>query len=175
MNNTSFSFNIKKFLIFFIILILGQAISPHIRIFGVAPNLIFITIIAATLCEKESGILLYSLIFGLCYDFFNGLTFGIFTLMFFLISLIFGKLYHTYFEDMTTIQTLLFVFASAVYSIAMAVITSNTSANTGFIYLFVRISLIELVYNSVIGIVVINIYKRIIAKKTMSYRGYYGY
>ena len=175
MKNHSFTFSIKKFIIFFLILIIGQAVSPHIRIFGVAPNFIFITTLAATLCEKEPGILIYSLIFGLFYDFINGLTFGVFTLLFFLISFVFGKMYHTYFEDMTTIQTLLFVFASAVYSIVMAMVTANASPDTGFLYLFVRISLIELVYNSVIGIIVINIYKRIVAKKTMSYRGYYGY
>ena len=161
-------YNIIKSISFFLLFLLSQAMGPHIKILGVTPNFIFLLVLIASLVENTTyANLFYALVFGSFFDVYNGKIFGIYTVLFVVISFLASEIYHKYFEDMTAVQVLFIVLATFLYSFVICIFFAFR--DNSFIQLFTQISLPEFVYNALLGIVLFFIYKTVV-KRLMSPR-----
>lgn len=156
--NSNVRYNMIKSISFFLLFLLSQAIGPHIKILGVTPNLIFLLVLIASLIENTTyANLVYALVFGSFFDVYNGKIFGIYTVLFVVISFLASEIYHKYFEDMTAVQILFIVLASFLYSFVICIFFAFR--DNRFLQLFVQISLPEFVYHSLLGILLFFVYK----------------
>ena len=105
---------------------------------------------------------------GILFDFFNGKILGVYTLLFVGISFILSELYHNYFENMTSVQTLFSVLGCLLYSLLQAIFFGLKDG--GFIAILVRVSLVEFVYNALLSIILTVICKRISLIKKSAWR-----
>lgn len=166
--NSNVRYNIIKSISFFLLFLLSQAMGPHIKILGVTPNFIFLLVLIASLVENTTyANLFYALVFGSFFDVYNGKIFGIYTVLFIVISFLASEIYHKYFEDMTAVQVLFIVLATFLYSFVICIFFAFR--DNSFIQLFTQISLPEFVYNALLGIVLFFIYKTVV-KRLMSPR-----
>ena len=166
--NSNVRYNIIKSISFFLLFLLSQAMGPHIKILGVTPNFIFLLVLIASLVENTTyANLFYALVFGSFFDVYNGKIFGIYTVLFVVISFLASEIYHKYFEDMTAVQVLFSVLATFLYSFVICIFFAFR--DNSFIQLFTQISLPEFVYNALLGIVLFFIYKTVV-KRLMSPR-----
>lgn len=166
--NSNVRYNIIKSISFFLLFLLSQAMGPHIKILGVTPNFIFLLVLIASLVENTTyANLFYALVFGSFFDVYNGKIFGIYTVLFVVISFLASEIYHKYFEDMTAVQVLFIVLATFLYSFVICIFFAFR--DNSFIQLFTQISLPEFVYNALLGIVLFYIYKTVV-KRLMSPR-----
>lgn len=158
--NSNVRYHVIKSISFYLLFLLSQAVGPQIKILGVGPNLIFLLVLVASLIENTTyANLVYALVFGSFYDVYNGKIFGIYSVIFVVVPFVASEIYHKYFEDMTTVQILFVVLSCFIYSFVISVFFAFRDAK--FIQVFTQISLPEFVYNSLLGIVVFLVYKKI--------------
>lgn len=168
MNSLSAKYNFIKILVFTLIFFANQTLANKLEILNVAPNFIFSVILCASLVENDSSNIYYSLGFGLLFDFFNGKIMCVHAVMFVLITFVLSEFYHTYFENMVSVKTLFAVIGCFMYSLLFAIFFGL--GDTHFFELFFSVSLIEFLYNSVITIVSIFIYRKIISIRRSAWR-----
>lgn len=168
MNSFSAKYNLIKTLVFTLIFFINQTLANHVEIFNVAPNFIFVVILCASLIENDSSNIFYALGFGLLFDFFNGKIMCVYTIMFVLISFVLSEVYHTYFENMVTVKTLFAVVGCLLYSLLLSIFFGLRGED--FFALFLKVSLVEFLYNSVISAVTIIVYKKIISIRKSAWR-----
>lgn len=170
--NRNIRYHIIKSISFFLVFLLSQALGPHIKILGVTPNLMFLLVLIASLVENTTyANLCYALVFGSFFDVYNGKIFGIYTVLFVVISFLAGEIYHKYFEDMTAVQILFIVIASFFYSCVISIFFAFR--DNRFLQLVTQISLPEFVYNSLLGILVFFVYKTAVKRLTSPRRSRY--
>lgn len=168
MNSLSAKYNLIKSFIFTFIFFLNQTLANSLEIFNVAPNFIFSVVLCASLVENDTSNIYYSLIFGLLFDFFNGKIMCVHTVLFVLIPFVLSEFYHTYFENMVSVKTLFALIGCFMYSLLFAVFFGLRGE--GFLELFVNVLLVECLYNSLITIIAIIIYRKIISIRRSAWR-----
>ena len=168
MNSYGAKYNFIKILAFTLIFFLNQTLANKAETLNVAPNLMFVVVLCASLIENSLSNIYYALGFGLLFDFFNGKIMGVHVILFLLLSYILSEIYHTYFENMISVKTLLAVLGCFLYSLLFAVFFGLRGA--GFISVLIRISLIEFIYNALLSIAVIFIYTKIINIRKSAWR-----
>lgn len=168
MNSTSYRYNFIKALVFLFVFMINQTYAGRFELLNVSPNLIFVLVLCGALVENKSSNITYSLIFGLLFDFFNGKILGVYTILFVGISFVLSELYHNYFENMTTVQTFFSVLGCLLYSFFLAMFFGLKDG--GFFSLFLRVSLVEFVYNAILSIIVTVIYKKILIVRKSAWR-----
>ncbi len=161
MNSDVIKYNIVKFVCFFFVIIFFQQIAGGIDIWGITPNIAFLLILSAAIAEPHKD-LIYPCIFGIIYDHMNGNIFGVYTILFVLISFFANELYHKNFEDVVFVEIIFIILGCFFYSFITAVFISLMDG--GFWSVVIRVSLPEFVYNSIVGTIVCLIYKKIITK-----------
>ena len=135
---------------------------------SVAPNIIFVLVLCSTLIENRPSNITYATVFGLLFDFFNGKILGVYTILFVGISFLLSEVYHTFFENMTAVQTLFSVIGCLLYSFLLAMFFGLKDG--GFFSLFLRVSLVEFVYNAMLSIIITIIYKKILVIRKSAWR-----
>lgn len=168
MNTNTAKYNLVKISVFTLIFFLNQTLANKIEIFNVAPNFVFAIVLSASLCENNQANIYYSLAFGLLFDFFNSKILCIHGILFLLIPFFLSEIYHTYFENMISVQTLLAVVGCLTYSLLFAVFFGLRDA--GFITIFLRISIVEFLYNSLIAVITIFIYRKVLTVRRSAWR-----
>ena len=168
MNSTVYRYNFIKTLILLFIFMINQTYAGSLEILNISPNLIFVVILSSALIEDKTSNIYYATGFGLLFDFFNGKILGVFTILFLGISFVLSELYHNFFENMTSVQTLFAVLGCLLYSFLLAMFFGLKDG--GFISLFVKVSRIEFVYNALFSIVTIVVYKKILAIRKSAWR-----
>ena len=156
MNESPLKQNVIKFISFFLLTIGMNQLSPVISFMGVMPNIAFILVMCGTLIENNDSNLIYALIFGTLCDYMSGRIFGVFILLFCVLSFCFGEIYHRYFENMTFVEICFLIFSFLLYSLLISAFFGLSEGDFGGI--FIRISLVE---NTILGIIVFVIYKKI--------------
>lgn len=159
MSENSLKHNFLKFLSFFLLTVGMSQLSSIISVMGVMPNIAFILVMCGTLIENRDSNLSFALIFGILCDYMNGRIFGVFVLLFVVLSFCFGEIYHRYFENMTFVEICFLIFSFLLYSLLISAFFGLSEGD--FARIFLRVSLIEFLYNTVVGIVVFIIYKKI--------------
>ena len=168
MNSTTYRYNFIKSLIFLFIFMINQTYAGRVEILNVSPNLIFVLVMAGALIENKTSNIYYALAFGLLFDFFNGKILGVFTILFVGISFVLSEIYHNFFEDMTSVQTLFGVLGCLLYSFFLAMFFGLKDG--GFFSLFTKVSLVEFVYNALLIIIAIIIYKKVLSIRKSAWR-----
>lgn len=168
MVRTTFKYNLYKIIIFVVVFFLNQTIANHIEVFNVAPNLIFALVVCTSLTEDKISNIFFALASGLLFDFFNGKILGVYTILFVGISFGSSVIYHTFFENMTSVEILFSVLSCFLYSFLHSVFFGLRETN--FIMLLTRVSLIEFIYNSIISVILILICKKLSAFKSSAWR-----
>ena len=168
MNSYGAKYNIYKILIFTLFFFLNQTFANKVEILNVAPNIVFALVLNAALIENSGSNIYYATAYGLLFDFFNSKILGIHLILFLTISFAMSEIYHTYFENMISVKALLVILGCFLYSLLFAVFFGLRGA--GFITVFLRISVVEFIYNSLISIVILIIYTRIIKKRKSAWR-----
>lgn len=167
MNNDVLRYNIVKFVCFFIISCLWQQVAGNLAIWGIVPNLTFVLLVASSIAEEKFDFF-YPVIFGLIYDYLNGAIFGVYTLVFVLTTFFSNELYHKNFKNVTFMEIVFVILSCMFVSLFSALFISLMEG--GFWTLLIRISLVEFIYNSVIGIVVLLLYKKILSPSNRRFR-----
>ena len=168
MNSTTYRYNLIKILVYLFVFMFNQTYSNSLEILSVSPNFIFVLILCSSLVENKNSNIYYALTAGILFDFFNGKILGVYTLLFVGISFILSELYHNYFENMTSVQTLFSVLGCLLYSLLQAIFFGLKDG--GFIAILVRVSLVEFVYNALLSIILTVICKRISLIKKSAWR-----
>lgn len=160
MNNGYLKYNIIKFVILFLVTMLFHQIAPFLKIGGIVPNISFILVLSATMAESDTGIF-FPLVFGIIYDYMNGIVLGMYIIIYVLVTFVAGEIYHKNFENVTFVEVLFVIAGSFFYSFLGAFFISFLEE--GFWNLFIKIALPEFLYNSVLGIIVFLIYKKVVS------------
>lgn len=168
MNTGTAKYNLVKTSVFILIFFLNQTLANKIEILNVAPNFIFAVVLCASLSENNQANIYYSLAFGLLFDFFNSKILCIYGILFLLIPFFLSEIYHTYFENMISVQTLLAVVGCMAYSLLFAIFFGLRDA--GFLTILVRISIVEFLYNSFIAVVTLFVYRKILSVRKSAWR-----
>ena len=161
MNNDIIKYNIVKFVCIFFITILYQQMASGIQIMGIMPNLTFLIILAAAIAENHKD-LAFPCVFGIIYDHMNGNIFGVYTILFVIISFFLSETYHKNFENVVVVEIFFVILGCFFYSFVTALFISLMDG--GFWGLVIRIAFPEFVYNSLVGTGVFLVYKKIITK-----------
>ncbi|MBE7020779.1 MAG: rod shape-determining protein MreD [Ruminococcaceae bacterium] len=168
MQKTTVKYNIIKILAFTLIFFLNQTLANKIELFNVAPNLIFVTVLCASLTENDSANIYYALAYGLLFDFFNSKILFIHGIMFLLIAFVLSEIYHSFFENMTMVKGLFAITGCFAYSFLFAVFFGLRGAD--FLRILANISIVEFIYNSLFSILGIFLYKKILNIRPTAWR-----
>ena len=168
MHTTTVKYNVIKILAFTLIFFLNQTLANKIQLFNVAPNLVFVTVLCAALTENDSANIYYALGYGLLFDFFNSKILFIHGIIFLIITFILSEIYHSHFENMISVKGIFAVIGCFVYSFLFAVFFGLRGAD--FIKIFINISLVEFLYNSLFSIAGIFLYRKILKIRPSAWR-----
>lgn len=161
-------YNIFKTLTFVLIFFLNQTLANKVEILNVAPNLIFVVVLCASLVENSSSNIYYSFGFGLLFDFFNSKIMCIYAITFVVIPFVLSEIYHTYFENMISVKTVFAIIGCFAYSFLFAVFFGLRGVD--FFAVLIKVSVVEFVYNSLLAVVVLFLYKRIVNVRKSAWR-----
>ncbi len=168
MQTRTVKYNAVKILAFTLIFFLNQTIANRIELFNVAPNLVFAAVLCAALTENDVRNIYYALAYGLLFDFFNSKILFIHGIMFLLISFVLAEIYHAYFENMISVKVVFVVIGCFAYSFLFAVFFGLRGAD--FINILINVSLVEFVYNSLISVLGIFLYKKVLNIRPSAWR-----
>ena len=168
MHKTTVKYNIVKILAFTLIFFLNQTFANKIEILNVAPNLVFAVILCASLTENDPANIYYALAYGLLFDFFNSKILFIHGILFLLISFVLSEIYHKFFENMVTVKIIFVLIGCFMYSLLFAVFFGLRGAD--FIRIFINISFVEFLYNSLVSIIGIFLYRRVLNIRPSAWR-----
>lgn len=160
MNNDVLKYNIVKFVCFFLITSIYQQMADVISIWGIVPNITFLLLISSVIAEDKYN-LFYPVTFGIIYDYLNGVVFGVYTLIFVIITFAVNELYHKNFKNVTFMEIAFVILGCFVISFFTVVFIALMDGN--FLNMVLRISLVEFLYNSVVGVIILLLYKKIIS------------
>ena len=156
-------FIIKRILICLLVLVVQYVLSDKLRIFGVAPNIVFAFVIAIAFINDISFNMYAAILLGFALDGLSGRIFGIYMLTFVVLNFLVSEFYHSAFSENFLIETLYGLIAMTVYSFLFAFFTSIF--NGGLINILTRIAIVECFYNFAIFETFLIIQKRFRKKK----------
>jgi len=154
---------IKRILLCLLVLVTQYVFADKLRIFGVAPNIVFAFVIAIAFINDFSFNMYGAIILGLSLDALSGRIFGIYMLTFAVLNFLVTEFYHSAFSENFVIETLYGFIAMLLYSFLFAFFTSLFKGN--FFNMITKIAVIECIYNFVIFEVFLVIQKKSRKKK----------
>ena len=118
--------------------------------------------------KKNQWYIYYALGYGLLFDFFNSKILFIHGIIFLIITFILSEIYHSHFENMISVKGIFAVIGCFVYSFLFAVFFGLRGAD--FIKIFINISLVEFLYNSLFSVAGIFLYRKILKIRPSAWR-----
>lgn len=151
---------ISLILVFFLIYFLQSNFFTWFNISGIMPNLYIILILFIGLFLKRKIGLILGIIFGLFLDITVGKTIGVAAIMLGLIGIISEILSKNFSKDSRFIITIMVIINTIIYEIATYIfLIIRTNATIEIIY-FIKILLIEILFNTLITIIIYPIIKK---------------
>ena len=145
---------------FFLIYFLQSNFFTWFNIAGIMPNLYVILVLFIGLFVKRKLGIAFGVIFGLYLDIVLGKTVGILALALGLIGLIGEILTKNFSKDSRFIVTLMVIGTTAVYETIAYILTILRTEGTIEILAFIIILLIEIIFNTLITIIIYPIIKK---------------
>lgn len=151
---------ISIILVFFLIYFLQANFFTWFNIAGVMPNLYVILVLFIGLFMKRKFGLVFGIAFGLYIDIILGKNVGISALALGAIGMIGEILSKNFSKDSRFIVTIMVIIVTAIYEISVYTLTILRTSGTIEILPFLRILLIEIVFNTFITIIIYPIIKK---------------
>ena len=147
-------------LIFFLIYFLQANFFTWFNIAGIMPNLYVILVLFIGLFTKRKLGVVFGFVFGLYLDIILGKTVGISAFALGAIGLIGEILSKNFSKDSRFIVTLMVIITTAIYETVLYIFTMLRTEGTIEILAFSKILLVELVFNTLITIIIYPIIKK---------------
>lgn len=144
---------ISIFLIFLLIYFLQSNFFAWFNLAGVKPNLFIIFILLIGLFAGKTMGITFGLIFGISLDLFIGKNIGISAVMLGIIGFLGGYLDKNFSKDSRITIMLMSIGATIIYEIGIYVFNNVTSYGLTDILAFIKILLIETLFNIILVII----------------------
>ena len=154
---------LKRIALCLFVLVVQYVFADKLRIFGVAPNIVFAFVIAIAFINDFSFNIYGAILLGLGLDALSGRILGIYMLTFVVLNFLVTEFYHSAFSENFLIETLYGLIAMAVYSFLFAFFTSLFKGD--FFTMLTKTAIIECLYNFVIFETFLIIQKKFKKKK----------
>lgn len=145
---------------FFIIYFLQANFFTWFNIAGIMPNLYVILVLFIGLFMKRKLGIVFGIGFGLYLDIVLNKTVGISMLVLGIIGLIGEILSKNFSKDSRFIVTLMVIGTTAIYEIAVYILTMLRTSGTIEIFAFLKILLVEIIFNTLITIIIYPLIKK---------------
>jgi len=135
----------KRVFLCLIVLIVQYVFADKLRIFGVAPNILFSFIIALAFINDFSYNMYAAVLLGVALDGLSGRIFGVYTLIFVALNFLVLEFYHSAFSENFIVETIYGFVTMFAYSLLFAFFTSFFKGD--FITMLTKTAIIECLYN----------------------------
>ena len=151
-----------------VILALHACFADKLRLFGVAPNIVLCYVMCVSFRNHDSFGFYNALILGLASDALCGRIFGEYTFFFILFDLLIAKVFYKLFAENFWFEFFSGVIMSFIFSVTFALIVWLFDGN--FIFLTLKIALVEALYNSFIFLLFLYASKKRKKKRRITFR-----
>lgn len=145
---------------FFLIYFLQSNFFTFFNIAGIMPNLYVILVLFIGLFVKRKMGIVFGILFGLYLDIVLGKNVGIATIALGIIGLLGEILSKNFSKDSRFIVTLMVIGSTALYEILSYTLTIIRTSGTIEIFAFIKILIIEILFNTFITIIIYPIIKK---------------
>ncbi len=159
---------IKYVIIGVVILAFQVCFADKLRLFGVAPNIALCYVMCVSFRNHDSFGFYNALILGLATDALGGRIFGEFTFFFVLFDLLIAKVFYKLFSENFWFEFFSGVILSFLFSMIFAIIVWLFEGN--FIFLTLKIALVEALYNSFVFLIFLYASKKRKKKRRIAFR-----
>ena len=159
---------IKRAALFILVFVLQTVLSDRLRIFGVSPNFALCYLLVVAFKNYPSYGFYLALILGLTVDAVSGRIFGAYTFLFVLTEEIIKNFYTKLFSENFFFECLGGLFFNLVFSVLYAL--GEWIFYGSFIHIFLRIALVECVYNQIVFMIFLFISKKVKKKRRSMFR-----
>ena len=158
-------------IVVFLAYIIQTTILPHLKLFGVVPNLILVIVISFALYFRAFDAVVAGIILGVLADVFSGKAFGFNTVMYIIFALACGKLINKFIQLSALTASLVTFLGSVLYSLALYFTFFFLWGEFRILALFNEIILPEALYTMLISIPVLLIIKRLSKRFEQNVKG----
>ncbi len=155
------------FAVFLIAFIIQTTLLQHIAIWGIAPNLLLMLVVAFSFLFDEKHGLIYGLVFGLLQDLFFSQVIGISALCYFLIALSVGAIKRYLYRDNVLSVVFIAIGGTLGYNILYWSLSKLFEGVHGFLYMMARQP-----FSIVLNMLLLFAIYWIIVRKVIKYRGF---
>ena len=148
------SIAIGLILSFLIVYLLQSNFFSWFNLAGVRPNLFVILVLSIGLFTGRGFGSAFGILFGLSLDFFIGKSIGISAIMLGIIGFLGGHLSKNFSKDSRITMMIMILFATLIYEIGTYMFNYFINSVNIELFYFVKVLLIELVFNLLITIVI---------------------
>jgi len=139
---------------FIIIYLLQSVFFSEFTIAGIMPNIFIILMLYIGLYMGRANGIIYGIIFGIFLDFWIGKTLGLTSVALALIGLISGILDKTFSKDSRLIVLVMGILCTIIYEVVLYLMQYMVIGINVQILEFIKILLIEIIYNIIITIII---------------------
>ncbi|SHH60847.1 rod shape-determining protein MreD [Caloranaerobacter azorensis DSM 13643] len=134
--------------------VLQTTIFQHLRVFGILPNTTLIILVCISVLKGKKVGSFIGLIVGFIQDilFFN--VIGINAFIYFIIGYLIGSINDKIYKDSSFIPFVLTALSTVFYHLAYSFFMYFLSVNYDYLYLLRKIIFIELIYNSLLSVLI---------------------
>ncbi len=168
MENSIVIERIKYVILGVVVLAFQTGFADSMRIMGVAPNIVLCYVMCVSFRNHNSFGFYNALLTGLALDAIGGRIFGEYTFFFVLFDLIIEKVFYKLFAENFWFEffsgVILNIFFSGMFALIVWLFDGN------FLYITMKIALIEAIYNSAVFLVLLFIFKKRKKKRRITFR-----
>lgn len=151
-------------------LIIQSTILPYFEIFGVVPNTALIIVVVLALGKGKYYGGIFGLIIGLLQDVIFSVTIGVNGVIFFFIGYLIGFVEDTFARDNIANPIILTALATIFYNIIYSLFLFFLSINISYIIAVKSVFSIEVIYNSIVSIIIYKLFHSIFAEPKIRFR-----
>lgn len=158
-------------IVLFIIInfLLNITILPYFEIFGIAPNISIAMIVVIALLKGRYYGGVFGIFIGLLHDIFFAPHIGVNPFIYFFIGYLIGYMENIFARDNIINPIIFTTLATIFYNLTYFVFLYFLNIEFSTTYLLQRIISIELIYNSLVSIIIYKIFKKIFDQPRFRY------
>jgi len=149
------------FIVFLIIYFLESNFFTWFNLAGVKPNIFILLVLFIGLFAGRTVGLTFGIIFGICIDLFIGKNVGVTSVMLGIIGLLGGYFDKSFSKDSRMTMILMVIVSTFIYEVGIYGINTFINSSQFEIIPFLRILLIEILYNAIMMIIFYPIFQRV--------------
>jgi len=149
------------FIVFLIIYFLAANFFTWFNLAGIKPNMFVILVLFIGLFAGRKVALTYGIIFGIFIDLFTGKSVGVTSVMLGVIGILGGYFDKSFSKDSRMTMMLMVILSTFIYETGAYIINSFIMSINIEIIAFLKILIIEMLYNAIIMIILYPLFQRV--------------